>query len=100
MTPLHHHLPLSASLEEILEHKEAGERLTLNFLLERTEGRGLYLVMVLLSLPFIVPVPLPGASVILGVVILVLALRLMVELPPHIPKFIGDRSLPQAKMKL
>jgi len=94
-----HHLPLSASLQEILEHEAAREKLTLNFLLEQTEERGLYLVMVLLCLPFLAPVSLPGMSVVFGLVILFLTLRLAVELPPRLPKFIGDRSLPHDKMK-
>lgn len=99
MTAPHHHLPLSVSLQEILEHKAAREKLTLNFLLEQTEGRGLYLVMILLCLPFVTFIPLPGASVVFGLVIGFLALRLAFELPPRLPKFIGDRSLPPEKMK-
>src|SRR4051812_23902291 len=94
-----HHLPLSVSLEQILEHEAAREKLSLNFLLEQTEGRGLYLVMILLCLPFVVPVAIPGMSVVLGAVIFWLALRLSVELPPHLPKFIGGRFLPPEKMK-
>jgi hypothetical protein len=43
------HQPLSASLQEILQHEAPGEKLTINLLLEQTEGRGLYLVFVLLT---------------------------------------------------
>ena len=94
------HLPLSRSLAEILEHESARKRLSLNFLLDQTEGRGLYLVMILLCLPFVTPLSLPGTSVALGAVIMLLAARLVFELPPHLPNFIGDRSLPPKKMKL
>jgi hypothetical protein len=94
------HPPLSRSLTQIVEHKAARERLSLNFLLDQTEGRGLYLVMILLCLPFVTPLSLPGTSVALGAVIMVLSARLAFELPPHLPRFIGDRSLPPKKMKL
>ena len=54
------HEPLSQKLAQILETNSARGHLTINYLLERTEGRGLYLVVMLLSLPFIVPVSIPG----------------------------------------
>lgn len=95
----HHHDPLSRNLEEILEGRAEGERLNLNYLLDQTEGRGLYLLMVLLSLPFVVPASIPGASVVLGIVIMILSFRLALELPPHLPHFIGDHSLPRQQMR-
>lgn len=94
-----HHSPLSSSLEEIVERDDSRHQLNLNFLLDQTEGRGLYLLMVLLSLPFVTPFSLPGASVVLGIVIMFLSFRLALELPPHLPHFIGDHSLPKAHMK-
>ena len=75
------------------------EGLTLNRLLDQTEGRGLYLVVILLNLPFVVPIPLPGVSVIFGLVTLFLAVRLAFELPPHLPAFIAGRSFPREKLK-
>src|SRR5450759_789945 len=61
--------PLSQSLAEILREDSAAG-LTLNRLLERTQGRGLFLVIILLCLPFIVPVSLPGLSTLMGSIIL------------------------------
>jgi hypothetical protein len=68
--------------------------LTANQLLERTEGRGLYFVFVLLSLPFVAWVSVPGMSTILGPIIGLLALRLALNKPPRLPAFLGDRPLP------
>ena len=87
------------SLEQILEHESEAEQISLNTLLEKTEGRGLYLVMILLCLPFITPVIVPGASVLFGIVIMFMSLRLACELPPGLPRFIGNRSLPPKGMK-
>jgi hypothetical protein len=89
------HQPLSESLQGILQHESAREKLTLNFLLEHTEGRGLYLVFVLLALP---SVYLPGVSVALGLVVMFLALALAFERRPRLPKFVGDHALPKSAM--
>lgn len=77
----------------MVEQAPAGEELTLNRLLKDTGGRGLFLVVILLSLPFITPIPLPGVSTVLGLVIGVLAVRLAMGLPPRLPKVLGERSL-------
>ena len=86
--------PLSASLEEILAGDASNTRPTMNALLERTEGRGLYLMMMVLCLPFVAPLPIAGASTPLGAVIAWLAVRLALGLPPQLPKIIGARRLP------
>jgi hypothetical protein len=86
------HQPLSSSLAIVLQEDMAG--LTLNRLLQRTEGRGLYLVIILLCLPFVVPVSIPGSSTLAGLAILLLSLRLACGKPPGLPKVLGNRALP------
>ena len=94
------HPPLSQSLAQILESHPGGEAVTLNDLLRSTEGRGLYLVIILLSLPFIGPVSVPGMSTPLGAVIALLAFRLALGRTPRIPKKFGDRPLPKGLKKV
>ncbi len=84
---------LSQELQRLVEQADPAAPLTLNLLLASTGGRGLFLVVILLSLPFITPIPLPGVSTVLGLVIGVLAVRLAMGLPPHLPKVLGERSL-------
>ena len=93
------HLPLSDRLSQILEHDSGAGPLTVNHLLEGTEGRGFYLVIILLSLPFIVPISIPGVSTVLGVVVALLSLRLAFGLPPRLPRFLGERPLPPARLE-
>jgi hypothetical protein len=93
------HEPLSQSLARILESRSEGQKLTANLLIERTDGRGLYLVMIILCLPFIVPVSIPGLSTIMGAVIAVIAARLAVGKEPHLPRSLGERQLPAAIQK-
>ncbi len=87
------HQPLSQSLAALLA--EAGaERLTLNRLLLRTQGRGLYLVIIILCLPFVVPFSIPGLSPLMGTIITLLTLRLAFGKEPRLPAFLGERPLP------
>jgi len=88
---------LSSSLRAILGHSEETS-VTLNDLLNQTGGRGLYLVMILLCLPFITPIPLPGFSNVVGPVISLLAIRLAFRLPPHLPRFIGAREISRRRL--
>src|SRR5262245_58266282 len=87
------HEPLSQSLERFLSGRNPTAEVTLNELLERTEGRGIYLLIVVLSLPFVIPVSIPGFSTVFGAVIIILAMRMALSLPPHLPKSLGQRSL-------
>lgn len=88
------HLPLSERLAALLVESPASEALTVNRLMERTEGRGLYLVMVLLCVPFVIPVSPPGLSTVLGSIVALLSLGLAVGARPRLPGFIGERPLP------
>src|SRR5262245_62049107 len=85
---------LSESLAGLLTDPCDGDRLTLNRLLDRTHGRGLYLVIILLCLPFLIPVSLPGLSSVLGTIIAIIALGLAAGKPPRLPRFLGERELP------
>jgi hypothetical protein len=91
--PQPRHEPLSVSISNVLAHWPAGESLTLNKLLERTEGRGFYLVIILLALPFVVPVSIPGVSTLLGLTVALLSFRLALRLPPRLPRFLGEREV-------
>lgn len=84
---------LSQALRRLVERTDPGTPLTLNVLLASTCGRGLFLVVILLSLPFLSPIPIPGVSTLLGLVIGVLAVRLALGLPPRLPRSLGERSL-------
>jgi hypothetical protein len=78
----------------LLTQAPAGSTLTLNRLLFRSEGRGIYLFMIVLTLPFLQPVPLFGLSTPLGLMVMVLAIRHALGLPPRLPRRVGDRPLP------
>lgn len=85
--------PLSQSLVRLMESGGVQPAVTANQLLEHTEGRGSYLVMLLLALPFVAWVSVPGMSSLVGLIVGLLALRLMRNQPPRLPRVLGDRPL-------
>ncbi len=86
--------PLSLTLARILAADRDRASFTANQLIARTDGRGLYLVFILLGLPFVAWVSVPGMSTVLGPMIGVLALRLALGQPPRLPARLGDREIP------
>jgi len=87
------HEPLSQRLQAIIAQGGEASPLSFNALLERTEGRGLYLVILLLCLPFVLPVSIPGTSTPFGLGIAWLALRFALGRPTRLPSRLGDRPL-------
>lgn len=98
-TPVHHR-PLSVELGELLDGLKPDERLSLNDVFLRTGGRGLFLFIILLCLPFVTPVSIPGVSNVFGVILGLLGLRMAFGLPPCLPPFIGARPLPPGFQKV
>lgn len=73
----------------------AGERaLTLREVLYVLGGRGYMLLVLLLALPFITPIPLPGLSVPFGLAIALISLRLTLGLRPLLSKNLQRKELP------
>jgi len=87
------HEPLSEQLAQIIEANGSPDGITLNQLLERTGGRGFYLVVILLALPFIVPLSIPGVSTVLGLTVALLSFKIGFGALPRLPRFMGNRKL-------
>lgn len=84
---------LSEELAGLQTH--AGEQaLTLGEIVETLGGRGYSLVVILLALPFITPIPLPGLSTPFGLAIALIALRLSLGQRPWLPERLLRRTVP------
>lgn len=92
------HEPLSVTLTALVENELPPAGLSLNDVLRRTEGRGPYALLVLLCLPFLTPLSLPGFSNAVGVAIMVLAIQIARRRPARLPRAIGDRLLPAERI--
>ncbi|MDB6172241.1 MAG: Exopolysaccharide synthesis, ExoD [Chthoniobacteraceae bacterium] len=63
-------------------------------ILDATKGRGFHLLLVLIALPFLTPIPLPGFSVPFGLVVAVIGARMALGQRPWLPKKLLSRELP------
>lgn len=89
--------PPPRKLSEVIEELIWSFRerpVSLRELIVALQGRAYTLLMLLLALPFLLPMPLPGLSSLLGLVIAVIALRLTLGQKPWLPQRLLDRQLP------
>ncbi len=84
---------LSEELDLIL-HEFDVETVTLREVVGVLHGRGYVLLVLLLCLPFCTPLPLPGLSTPLGLMIALIGLRLALGQKPWLPARLLDRRLP------
>lgn len=84
---------LSEELAE-LRQRSAERSVTIRETIQLLGGRSYTLLLLLLALPFITPVPLPGLSTPFGLAIALIALRLCVGQRPLLPKRIQRKELP------
>jgi hypothetical protein len=77
-----------------LAQKFADRPVRLSEILAATQGRGFYLLLLLIGLPFLTPVPLPGFSAPFGLVVLVIGARLALGRRPWLPEKLLQRKLP------
>lgn len=89
---------LSADLRELLL-ETAGRSMTLGELEDILKGRGFGLFLLLMALPFVFPIPLPGLSVPFGIVIVLVGLRIALGRKPSLPGFILARRIPQSVLE-
>jgi hypothetical protein len=66
----------------------------LSEILTATQGRGFNLLLLLIGLPFLTPIPLPGFSTPFGLVVLLIGARLALGRRPWLPKRILQREMP------
>jgi hypothetical protein len=83
---------LSDDLSAILREFEV-ETVTLREVMAVLHGRGFLLLVMLLALPFSVPLPLPGLSTPFGLVIALIGLRLVLGQKPWLPARLLDTAL-------
>lgn len=78
-----------------LRNRSAERALTLREVIYVLKGRAYMLLVLLLSLPFITPLPLPGLSVPFGLAIALIALRLALGQRPWLSMKLQRKQLPQ-----
>lgn len=90
------------TLQSALDHlllQSGGRGLATQGILETMEDRGLPLILVLFSAPFLIPVSIPGTSTPFGAMLGVLGITLLANRRPWVPRFLGARVVPHASLE-
>lgn len=78
---------LSSDLREVLREAN-GRALTLGELEEILQGRGFALFILLLALPSLFPISIPGLSIPFGIIVMLLGIRVATGRKPSLPRLI------------
>jgi hypothetical protein len=89
--------PVSTVLSEIIQMMPA-EGLTLQTLLELLGGRGLLIFCMVLTIPFLLPVSIPGTSTPFGLLIMLNALGLAMQKSPWLPARLMNRRIARRQL--
>lgn len=92
MNKVSEHLSSSERLVALVEDCRLSN-LNIQLLLTKLSFGGHSFVVLIFSLPFLLPIPIPGLSVLLGVVITISGLAITFGKPMWLPKFIADRDI-------
>ncbi len=83
---------LSTTLEKLIG-RVRGKTITLRELMEAIGEQGLLLICAIASLPFLIPVSIPGVSTVFGAAIILVSLAITLNRLPWLPKKILDRQM-------
>lgn len=89
--------PLSSDLA-VLILQSAGHSMTVDELQKALKGRGVAMLLLLLSLPFCV-VPVPGLSTPFGIAVLLMGIRIAFGQKPWLPILIRQRSISPSRLE-
>lgn len=94
-----HHIPFSQYLDKMMgsfENKDSVSLLDIELFLADRGGAALLLI---LNLPFITPIPLPGVSVVFGIAFVGLAFEIVRHQPAKLPKGLAKRRIDLKTLK-
>ncbi|TFL13989.1 exopolysaccharide biosynthesis protein [Pusillimonas caeni] len=89
--------PLSETLSRAVDGIE-GETITLRKLMMAIGEQGLLVLCAIATLPFLIPVSIPGVSTVFGAAIVLLAVAITMNRLPWLPQRILDRPLETARL--
>ncbi|MCB5364517.1 exopolysaccharide biosynthesis protein [Pusillimonas sp. CC-YST705] len=90
-------VPLSTTLSQAIDGIK-GETVTLRQLMAAIGEQGLLMLCAIATLPFLIPVSIPGVSTVFGAAIVLLSVAITLNRMPWLPQRILDRQLETAKL--
>ncbi|WP_296020868.1 exopolysaccharide biosynthesis protein [uncultured Agrobacterium sp.] len=88
---------LSTVLQRLIDQLR-GKTITLRELMEAIGEQGLLLMCAIASLPFLIPVSIPGVSTVFGAAIIMISLAVTLNRLPWLPKRILDKQMETARL--
>lgn len=90
--------PLSETLSEIAQSIE-GESVTVRQLMALVGEQGLLLFCMFLTIPFLVPISIPGVSTVFGAVVILIAIGITLNRIPWLPSALIERPVSSQGLK-
>lgn len=78
---------------EAIRQQATGEKISLAEIEAILQGRGFATINLILCIPFIQPIPLPGVSIIFGLAVMALGMRLALGRSTALPEFVTKRQI-------
>lgn len=75
-----------------------GETVTLKELMEKAGREGMLIICALATLPFLIPISIPGVSTVFGAAIVLIACALLLDRLPWLPRRIHEKELDAHKL--
>lgn len=89
---------LSEDLKSVLVHAD-GRAITIGEVVQVLGHRGMAVMLVILCIPFLVPIPTMGLSAPAGAAVALYGLAVMLNVRPWLPKFVARRELSHAALE-
>lgn len=83
---------LSSTLREVADGLPEGH-VSVRHLLSTIGEHSMLLLCIILTIPFLTPIPLPGVSTVFGAVIMLVAIGIVLNRVPWLPKLVLDRPI-------
>jgi len=92
-------MALAESVEHVIEHLSGGE-VTLREVLSVIGREGMLVFCILLALPFVVPVSIPGVSTVFGLVMVLIGVGIMTDRQPWLPDRLMRKRFPADRLRM
>lgn len=89
---------LGQRFEEIIDQIN-GDTVTLKELMEQCGHDGMLMICALATLPFLIPVSVPGVSTVFGAAIVLIGCAVLFNRLPWLPRRVAEKQLPTARLK-
>ena len=92
-------MALAESVEHVIRHLSGGE-VTLREILSVIGREGMLVFCMLLALPFMVPVSIPGVSTVFGLIMVLIGVGIMTDRQPLLPDRLMRKRFPADRLRL